>query len=91
MGVTFFTSRSREGAVNAEKNPDNPRHVITLDATIIWLPIRIRIRPYNITPTIVIRSCLVVFSAKTPPLGMPMAEDTKKVVRANVACVKFMS
>ena len=91
MGVTFFTSRSREGAVKAEKNPDNPRHVITLDATTIWLPIRLRIRPDNITPTIAIRSCLVVLSAKTPPLGMPMAEHTKKVVRANVACVIFMS
>ena len=91
MGVTFLTSRSRDGVVNPEKNPDNPRHAITLDASIIWLPIRIRTSPDNITPIIAIRSCLVVLSAKTPPLRMPMAEHTKKVVRANVACVIFMS
>ena len=91
MGVTFFTSISRDGAVNPEKYPDNPRHAITLDAVISWLPIRIRTRPDNITPIIAIRSCLVVLSAKIPPLRMPIAEHTKKVVRANVACVMFMS
>ena len=90
-GVAFFTSMSRDGAVNPEKNPDNPRKAITLEAVIIWLPIRIRTRPDNTTPIIAMRSCLVVLSAKTPPLRMPMAEHTKNVVRANVACVISMS
>ena len=91
VGLTFFTSRSREGAVNPEKNPDNPRHAIKLDITIIWLPIKIRTRSDNITLIIAIRSCLVVLSAKTSPLRMLMTEHTKKVVRANVACFIFMS
>ena len=91
MGVTFFTSRSRDGAVKPEKNPDNPRHAITIDASTILLPIRIRTRPDNITPIVAIRSCLFVLSAKTPPLRMPMAEHIKKVVRANVASVIFIS